>query len=157
MQGKGRKPGLAGKGIGTWVLVVCLGALTVSWLVAWSRIEAKEEQEALGWPITTGRSMGCCATSYAGDGEVWVGISYEYQVDGRHLKGSTWLGPYSAAEVKAWEQAYPRDSALQVYYDPDDPHRSVVWPEEAGNRDVTFWRAVLALALAFAFFRVLLR
>ena len=101
------------------------------------------------WPQTTGT----LDSAEVRDGR-YVGVQYRYAIDGRLFHGSDYSTP-RPLESADWaqskvddlhRQAFARDG-INVYYDPDDPRRSVL--------DVGPSRSMAGFGLFFLFFGLL--
>lgn len=128
---------------------VCLGFLAFLGLLVDSLLEVRQNRQALGWPTTTGRVTSSEVTRFdamAGDSSYYFDVTYEYQVGGRHLRGSSSLG-VSESVAKKWVEAYPPGSSVSVYYDPTDPGRSVVWPETQSKEALLMALFIVPLVL----------
>jgi hypothetical protein len=133
------------------VFVAVLGGALAIFL-----LELKQNREARGWPRTTGRVISSAVNEVQGiyDSSFYFDVSYEYQVDGKHLTGSDSLGPLVAIHAGEWERTYPPGTGVEVHYSPAEPRRSALWPEGQSKAQLRLVSVLLALG-AFVVLRAL--
>lgn len=93
-------------------------------------------QQSLDWPTVTGQVVDATASAVAGTqvGLGWrVQVSYEYEVDERKFAGdrlrfSRRLGGRTQGQAEQAVVSYAPGGPIEVYYDPEQPARSVLVP-----------------------------
>lgn len=106
----------------------------------------RRARRARGWPKVRGKVLRI--SSECDDGATSIDIEYEYQAHGALLRGRRIRfggGPYYRQKtVRTMMDRFPKDSYVEVRYDPDKPSLSVL--------DTTFewlsWLPFFLLAIA---------
>ena len=132
-------------------LMILLGPAMATWGV-WFLVEA---YTSTSWPSVSGEIARVDVKRQLDDGDYVLRVTYRYVVDGRvHLgqrnnlgDGLSVGGAYDTAAIAqaAGAERYPVGSAIEVYYDPDDPANALMSP---GAR----WPTWVPLILGLLFF-----
>jgi hypothetical protein len=132
-----------------WQICLLLGLLALPgyWFLVFTLNRA-----VLSWPTIGGRVM---------SREIWdddssyfasyhFDVSYDYQADGRWLRGQSSIGPMSLKKAEDLVQALPPGSEVEVYVNPSDPQKSVLWPAARSQRALRTSRIFLGLWVLFS-------
>ncbi len=120
------------------VAIFILGALGYQILFA-SRRRRRESEESLQWPSTPGTVTTSHAARHdrmgrSGSYET-AHISYEYTVAGKKYKSTRFSFDNleklatTDAQLQSVLERYPKGKELTVYYDPQDPQSSILFPK----------------------------
>lgn len=106
------------------------------------------QQASTSWPNTEGKVLACEYHEDRDDDRYWASITYHYEVGGRSFKGqrvtldSGSAGSGSPSAALAFAERHPVDSAIRVYYDPQDLGSAVL---ETGVAVECWYLAALAV------------
>jgi hypothetical protein len=139
-----------------YALVLLIAGVTGTY----SLVQIGRGLRARRWPVTEGEVTTASLSRYAstrGGTTDFESIAYRFEVDGlpyasRRLRfgffGTSLVvdhpDPNYPRALGTFAEAYPRGSKVQVYYDPTDPHESVLYPMPPASA----WLALVAAVVA---------
>ena len=112
-----------------WLIVSAALAVGGIGTVLVALVSRHRGQASEAWPHVTGHVMSSSVCS--GESADRPIVDYSYSVDDRAYRGDkicfgTEVSFLSPAQAQAYVDQYPPGSGVTVYYDPANPHRSVL-------------------------------
>lgn len=121
-------------------LLVGLVMVGIGVVLSWTGFASRS------WPSTQGKILEMVIRSAPGKGATyryWPEYHYLFEVDGKAYSGNALraAGQPTMTEAKAYEiiRQHPKDSPVEVFYDPQNPSSCLLEP----GIQVTFWIAFL--------------
>lgn len=114
------------------------------------------ERPSLQWPKTSGTMTQCDIIRTGGHPGEKIAATYTYVVNNERYTGHqvTLYGYYDAMKIDGFAYSHPASSAVDVYYDPQNPGNAVLVPgadESLNQFKIKCGYMVIALAVVIAF------
>ncbi len=145
------------------IAVLAFGALAYQTLI-YPKKRWQQSEESLKWPSTPGTVVASYIKRHdrSGGGSYETPhISYEYTVAGKHYKSTRFSFDdleklaVTESQLKTILANYPKGKALTVYYDPQNPRSSILFPKVTRPQVMrTYSIAGVVFSLAGIFFVV---
>jgi hypothetical protein len=141
------------------ILILVCFVLAVGFIV-YGVYALRRDQPSLHWPTVRGTMLQVDVSyNHSRHGRDVSGnlqVTYSYIVDGtRHLSDQIALWGEGVDDAGDFANEHPRNSSVEVYYDPQDPANSVLVPgaDEMTNYMQIYGGVILIPLTTFSFFR----